>query len=131
MCRNFDNSSLFKISKNFKYTKENNDLHSLTLGLSNPIWDLLDRGGKRWRPILAFIIAEIKHKSVKDVIEIAALSEMIHNGTLVVDDIEDGSTIRRNKACVHLIYGVDVSVNAGNFMYFAPINYLLNLKKYS
>lgn len=63
--------------------------------------------------------------------EIAALCEIIHNGTLVIDDIEDSSKVRRNKPCVHLLYGVDISLNAGNFMYFAPMMYLIRSKKYS
>ncbi len=41
------------------------------------------------------------------------------------------STVRRDKKCVHLIYGVDISVNAGNFMYFAPLNYLLKCGKFN
>ena len=38
--------------------------------------------------------------------------------------------MRREKTAVHIIYGVDVSINAGNYAYFAPFNYLLGLKKY-
>lgn len=41
------------------------------------------------------------------------------------------SSIRRNKECVHLLYGVDISVNAGNFMYFAPLLYLIKNGKFS
>ena len=32
---------------------------------------------------------------------------------------------------MHLIYGVDVSVNTGNFMYFVPLNHLLKLDKFT
>jgi geranylgeranyl pyrophosphate synthase len=35
---------------------------------------------------------------------------------------------RREKDAVHIIYGVDVSINAGNYAYFAPFHYLLSLK---
>ena len=38
---------------------------------------------------------------------------------------------RRGKECVHLIYGMDISVNAGNFMYFAPLLYLLKNGKFT
>lgn len=38
--------------------------------------------------------------------------------------------MRREKKTIHLIYGVDISINAGNYAYFAPFNYLLGLKKY-
>lgn len=50
---------------------------------------------------------------------------MTHN-TLLVDDVEDDSALRRGKPCTHKLYGVDVAVNAGNTMYFLP---LLALKK--
>lgn len=76
------------------------------------------------------LIAQLYGRKKEEVYEIAALCEIVHNGTLIVDDIEDSSTVRRDKACVHLLYGVDISVNAGNFMYFAPFHYLLKSKKY-
>jgi geranylgeranyl pyrophosphate synthase len=103
----------------------------LTKGLSEPIWDLLDRGGKRWRPVLCMIIAELFNRKRSEVYEIAALCEIIHNGTLMIDDIEDSSQVRRNKPCVHHIYGVDIAINAGNFMYFAPMLKIIKNKKYS
>lgn len=77
------------------------------------------------------LIAELYGRKKEEVYEIAALCEIVHNGTLIVDDIEDSSTVRRDKPCVHLLYGTDISVNAGNFMYFAPFHYLLKSKKYS
>jgi len=51
----------------------------------------------------------------------ALLCEIVHNGTLAVDDIEDDSKLRRGKPCLHIIYGTDVAVNAGNAMYFLPL----------
>jgi geranylgeranyl pyrophosphate synthase len=48
----------------------------------------------------------------------------------IIDDIEDNSTVRRNKECVHLLYGVDISVNAGNLVYFAPMMRLFRSGKY-
>ena len=56
---------------------------------------------------------------------------MIHNGSLIIDDIEDNSFIRRNRECVHRLYGVDISINAGNFMYYAPMLAIYNSPKYS
>ncbi|EAR95693.2 polyprenyl synthetase protein (macronuclear) [Tetrahymena thermophila SB210] len=119
------------LSDNLLYTKNQNDLVSLTKAISEPVWDLLDRGGKRWRPILCIILAEAFNLGQEDVKEIASLCEIVHNGTLVVDDIEDNSTVRRDKKCVHLIYGVDISINAGNMMYFAPLHILLKSNKYT
>jgi len=55
----------------------------------------------------------------------------VHNGSLIVDDIEDQSELRREKPCVHKIYGVDVAINAGNMMYFLPMLLIKNNNKYS
>ena len=46
---------LHKFTKNFKYTGQKNDLFSLSKSISDPIWELLDRGGKRWRPYMCNI----------------------------------------------------------------------------
>lgn len=53
---------------------------------------------------------------------------MIHNASLIMDDIEDNSKIRREKPCVHLIYGLDVSANAGTFIYYLPMHFFLQRK---
>ncbi len=50
---------LENLTNNLYYRKENSHLNSLTKSLSEPIWDLLDRGGKRWRPVLCMLIAEL------------------------------------------------------------------------
>jgi len=42
---------------------------------------------------------------------------IVHN-SIMVDDIEDASDLRRGKPSTHKLFGVDVAVNAGNFMYF-------------
>lgn len=44
--------------------------------------------------------------------------ESIHAGALIVDDIEDGSEVRRNAQTLHMKYGVPRALNAGNWLYF-------------
>lgn len=44
--------------------------------------------------------------------------ELVHAGSLIVDDIEDGSENRRGAPSVHNLYGVPVALNAGNWLYF-------------
>ena len=77
------------------------------------------------------LIAQAYGHAKQEVYDIAALCEIVHNGTLIVDDIEDSSTVRRDKQCVHLLYGIDISINAGNFMYFAPYHYILKHGNFS
>jgi geranylgeranyl pyrophosphate synthase len=47
-----------------------------------------------------------------------ALVEIVHAGSLIVDDIEDGSRLRRGSLAVHLLHGVPRTLNAGTWMYF-------------
>jgi geranylgeranyl pyrophosphate synthase len=89
------------------------------------MYDLIDRGGKRWRPALCFFVAEAFGYDIDLIMEIAAFCEIVHNATLVIDDIEDDSQVRRDKKCVHLLYGIDIAINAGMFMCYAPFQYLL------
>jgi geranylgeranyl pyrophosphate synthase len=55
------------------------------------------------------------------VMPLSVLCEMAHNGTLMVDDVQDDSKLRRGKPCIHITYGVDIAINAGNALYFLPL----------
>lgn len=44
--------------------------------------------------------------------------ETLHLGSLIIDDIEDNSQVRRDGPTLHLRYGVPVALNVGNFLYF-------------
>jgi geranylgeranyl diphosphate synthase type I len=78
-------------------------------------YDLLDSGGKRWRPVLGMMFAEAFgrdfQKSMKDgdiiekngdILYACALTEIIHNGSLMADDLEDKSLMRRGKPCTYI-----------------------------
>lgn len=80
------------------------------------VWDLLDRGGKRFRPALTFLACECVGGRRDDAIGGAAAVELLHNMTLVHDDIEDQSDLRRGKPCIHIIYGVPTAINVGDAM---------------
>ena len=71
--RQFTELDLQKYTKNLRFSKNQNHLTSLTKTFSQPIWDLLDRGGKRWRPILAMLVAELYGHKREDVFDLAAL----------------------------------------------------------
>ena len=47
-----------------------------------------------------------------------ALVEIVHAGSLIVDDIEDGSKLRRGATAVHLVHGFARTLNTGTWMYF-------------
>jgi geranylgeranyl diphosphate synthase type I len=97
------------------------DSTALQGALSDPIWDLLDRGGKRWRAILFLLFVEALGDDPEAYLEYAVIPEVLHNGTIIVDDVEDGATHRRGEPALHHTHGIDVTLNAGNAMYFLPL----------
>jgi geranylgeranyl pyrophosphate synthase len=111
------NSTVFTLNPPF-YTC---DLEALNKAIADPIWEFLDRGGKRWRPALFLLICEVLGKNPEDFLDFALIPEIIHNGTLMIDDIEDSSELRRGKPCTYRIFGTDIAINAGNAMYFLPV----------
>ncbi len=96
------------------------DVKTLQKALSGPIWDFLKRGGKRWRPAMFLLVAEAMGGNIEKMADFVVVPELAHNGSIMVDDIEDMSEMRRGKPCTHNIYGIDVAINAGNLMYFLP-----------
>ena len=102
------------------------DLEAYTKGVNDPIWDLLDRGGKRFRPVMTCIVAEALGGKWETAMKVAPIVELIHNGTLMSDDVEDDSIARRGKPCVHKIFGIDTAVNTGAIMYFWPMAKIVN-----
>ena len=97
------------------------NLEPLNKAIADPIWDMLDRGGKRWRPALFLLICEALGKNSDYCLDFSIIPEVIHNGTLVIDDIEDASELRRGKPCTYKIFDTDIAVNSGDAMYYLPL----------
>lgn len=49
---------------------------------------------------------------------------MLHNASLLVDDIEDGSELRRGEAAGHVVFGVPQTINCANYVYFQALQEL-------
>jgi geranylgeranyl pyrophosphate synthase len=119
------NAAIFKvIPPRYAY-----NLETLNKTIAEPVWEFLDRGGKRWRPAMFLLIIEALGKNSDEFIDFAIIPEVIHNGTLMVDDLEDTSELRRGKPCTYKLYGVDIAVNAGNLMYYIPLLPLLEKRE--
>ncbi len=61
-------------------------------------------------------------------IVIGDLVEMLHNASLLIDDIQDNSKLRRGSPVAHSIYGVPLTINAANYIYFLAMQKALTLK---
>ncbi|MGC8495655.1 MAG: polyprenyl synthetase family protein [Candidatus Micrarchaeia archaeon] len=90
---------------------------------------ILEAGGKRIRPLIMLTAIEAMGKNPDDFLEFSIIPEIIHTGTLIHDDIEDGSELRRNKPTIHKKYGIELAINLGDFMFYFPIVALLDSKK--
>ena len=91
----------------------------LVQNLTSPGRDLLDRGGKRWRPLLSLLVCESLDGG-DAALPLLPLVEFPHNASLLHDAIEDNSDESRGKKAVHIIYGSDTAINSGTFLYFLP-----------
>lgn len=96
-----------------------------TMAIAQPIRDILSRNGKGMRTRLFSLILQAFGKEETEYRDFMFIPELSHNGTLIIDDIEDDSTLRRGKPCIHHIYGTDVALNAGNALYFLSLLPLL------
>jgi octaprenyl-diphosphate synthase len=99
---------------------ENSLNPSFAQSLIEPGRDLVNRGGKRWRPLLMVLVGE-NLDGGDAALPLTPLVEFSHNASLIHDDIEDNSDQRRGKPAVHLLYGADTAINGGCFMYFLPL----------
>ena len=106
-------------------TRYEYDFDSINKCITDPVWNILGRGGKRWRPVLFLLVAKAMGTDVEKIQDFVVIPEIIHNGTLMVDDVEDMSELRRGEPCIHKIYGEDVAINTSNFMYYIPLAILI------
>jgi geranylgeranyl pyrophosphate synthase len=97
--------------------------------LVEPIADLTSARGKRIRAQLVvfgyqLLIADASTSPVTErrCCLAAEAIEFIHAGSLIVDDIEDGSAMRRGRPALHLRYSMPIALNAGNWLYFWPFD---------
>jgi geranylgeranyl diphosphate synthase, type I len=120
-----EKSILFKVTP----PKYSYNVETLNKAVAEPIWEILDRGGKRWRPALFLLVCETLGKNSEDFLDFAIIPEVVHNGTLIIDDIEDSSQLRRGKPCTYKLFGMDIAVNAGNAMYYLPLLPLMEKKE--
>jgi geranylgeranyl diphosphate synthase type I len=89
--------------------------------VSAPVWSLVDRGGKRWRTMIGRLAYSVAGGAAPVPEAVFEVPELLHNASLVVDDIEDAATERRGGPPAHLRYGVPVALNAANAAYFRAL----------
>jgi octaprenyl-diphosphate synthase len=92
---------------------------------------LLRQGGKQLRPVLTLLSAGACGGINEDSVRFAAASELIHNSTLLHDDVVDGATERRGRPTVMSILSSPASVLLGDFWLVKAIGTVLDASRFS
>ena len=77
---------------------------------------VIGNGGKALRPLLCLMACELAGGEWRQALPAAASLELIHNFSLIHDDIQDRDAIRRGRATTWSIWGIPKAVTAGNAM---------------
>ena len=86
------------------------------LDLKSALHHLLSSGGKRVRPTLTILIGDMLGADPERLITLAAAIELLHTGTLVHDDLIDGSLLRRGIATLNAQWNPGATVLTGDFI---------------
>ncbi len=86
-------------------------------GLYEASRHLVDSGGKRLRPSMLLIAAEACGMDATPLAPAAVSIELIHNFTLIHDDIMDNADVRRGRPAVHKLWGESGAILAGDTLY--------------
>lgn len=78
---------------------------------------LVMAGGKRLRPFLTIKSCEIVGGNASDAIPFAAAFEILHNFTLIHDDVMDNDAMRRGAPTVHTKWGIPMAIAAGDLLF--------------
>ena len=109
-------------------TEEFSNLHieKQPKNLYEPIDYILSLGGKRIRPVLTLMAADIFDGDYKKAVSAAKAVEMFHNFSLVHDDIMDDAPLRRGNETVHEKWNLNTGILSGDAMLILAYQYFEN-----
>ena len=108
-----------------KHYIEGVDLEVFRRGIIEPVRYISDMGGKSWRSYGALACMDVVGGDSRKFVRWLSMPEFMHVGSLIVDDIEDRSELRRGVPCAHMKYGEPLAINAGTAAYFQGQQLLL------
>jgi len=91
--------------------------------LYNPVNYILSLGGKRMRPVLTLMAAEIFNANCREALPAAVAVEIFHNFSLVHDDIMDDAPLRRGNQTVHEKWDLNTGILSGDAMLILAYQY--------
>ncbi|MCX7908897.1 MAG: polyprenyl synthetase family protein [Ignavibacteria bacterium] len=96
-----------------------------------PIEYILLDGGKRIRPLLCMLGCQSTGGDPYEAVDAAVAIEIMHNFTLVHDDIMDNSSVRRGKTTIHLKWDLPTAILSGDAMVGLALEVLSNYSNYA
>lgn len=91
---------------------------------------VIDSGGKRIRPaVMLAAYKTINAENVSKAVPLAASIELIHTGTLIHDDINDRSSVRRGMPTAHTKFGTSAALLTGDFLFVKAFELLSEYEK--
>ncbi|PSB01521.1 polyprenyl synthetase family protein [Merismopedia glauca] len=94
------------------------DTQQYSKALLEPIRTIVDRGGKAWRSYAPLACIDLVGGDSSFFWDWLGVPELLHVGSLIVDDVQDRSLVRRGGPTCHHVYGEPLAINAGNVCYF-------------
>ena len=88
---------------------------------------VVQAGGKRLRPALVVLSAQLGGSQSDDPITVGAASELIHLATLIHDDIVDRAVLRHQKPTAAVEFGDEVAILLGDYLYVEAFSLLASL----
>ena len=96
--------------------------HIWSRALQQPVSNFVERPRKAFRAGLVAHSFELAGGQGPCPERLSAIVEILHGGSLIIDDIEDEAASRRGSPALHRLHGLPVALNAGNWMYFWALN---------
>lgn len=93
--------------------------------LYDAAFHLITKGGKRLRPFIVLESTKIFTENFEGAIPVAVAIELLHNFTLIHDDIMDEDEMRRGVKTTHVIWGVPVAITAGDVIFAYLFKYVV------
>jgi octaprenyl-diphosphate synthase len=92
------------------------DLSRLDDRVGAAVGHLLDRGGKRLRPLCVILASKLGEDSRQTALDLGIAVELVHSATLLHDDVVDHGTTRRGAPTARTVYGNAASIFAGDWL---------------
>ncbi len=96
--------------------------------LYEPMRYTLFGAGKRFRPILVLMTCEAVGGDYKNALDASVAVELLHNFTLIHDDVMDQDDTRRNRPTVHKKWDLDIAILSGDGLVALSYEYLLKTR---